>query len=233
MTITPLAENLARIRERVARSAQRAGRREDEITLLAVSKTQPPERIQEAHTLGLCAFGENYVQEARAKLSSPLLQSPTLEWHFIGHLQSNKAREVVGRFRFIQSVESISLAQEISKRAVQSALVQDILLEVKLDPTQTKFGLLPDALNAMVAQIEVLPGVRLQGLMGMAPYVRDPEEARPSFRTLYRCFRQLPASAQNTLSMGMSGDFEVAIEEGSTLIRVGTALFGERPTRLQ
>lgn len=231
MTTSPLADNLALLQERIARAVERVGRHQNEISLLAVTKMQPPERIREAYEAGLRLFGENYVQEARAKLSEPLLDLPDLQWHFIGHLQSNKAREVVGCFSLLQSIDSLDLAKEVAKRARQRETVQPILLEVKLDTTAPKFGVAPQEVLPLVESLMELPNVRLEGLMGMAPFGTDATAVRASFRTLARCFEKLPPEARKVLSMGMSGDFEVAIEEGSTMIRIGTSLFGARPLK--
>jgi PLP dependent protein len=223
-----IARNIAQVRERIAQAAERAGRAAADITLVAVSKTRPAEDIAAAYAAGVYDFGENYVQEALAKAGQPSLDLPDMRWHFIGHLQSNKVREVVGRFALIHSVDSLSLAQALGQRATRFGQVADILLEVKLDPAATKFGFEPAATRVAVEQIGQIPGIRLRGLMGMAPYKPDPETARPFFQTLYSLFAHLPTEAQQMLSMGMSGDFEVAIEEGANMVRIGTALFGPR-----
>jgi pyridoxal phosphate enzyme (YggS family) len=194
----------------------------------AVTKTRPPEQVLAAYTAGVRHYGENYVQEALTKVACPELDLPNLVWHFIGHLQSNKVREVVGRFAMVHSVDTLSLARELARRAQKSGLEIAILLEVNLDPAGTKFGFEAEALPRAVAEVAHLQGVQLRGLMGMAPYGADPEQARPYFRQLYSRFRQLPPAAQQTLSMGMTGDFEVAIEEGATHVRIGTAIFGKR-----
>jgi PLP dependent protein len=228
MTAEQTARNIEQIRERIAQAARRAGRKPEEITLVAVSKTRTSEEIASAYAAGVRDFGESYAQEVLTKIENPLLSLPDLRWHFIGHLQSNKVRDVVGRFALIHSVDSLGLAQTIGQRAVRSGLVADILLEIKLDPAATKYGFLPAETQVAVEQIAPIPGVRLQGLMGMAPYAETPEAARPFFQTLSRLFMQLPPEMQHTLSMGMSGDFEVAIEEGATMVRIGTALFGPR-----
>ena len=228
MAESGIAGNSARVRERMAAAAARAGRPVDSITLLAVSKTVEAARIVEAYHAGIRHFGENYVQEALAKIKDAELDRPDIRWHFIGHLQRNKVRSVVERFALIQSVDSIPLAQEIGKRAQQAGKTADILLEIKLEPAETKYGITPEAALQTAEQVGQVAGVRLQGLMGMAPFASDAEAARPCFRQLYTLFRQLPPAAQQTLSMGMTGDFEVAIEEGATLVRIGTAIFGTR-----
>jgi pyridoxal phosphate enzyme (YggS family) len=228
MTAAEIAANVARVRERIAAATARAGRSADEITLIAVSKTMPESAVAAAYAAGVRYYGENYVQEAVAKVTSPALDLPDIRWHFIGHLQRNKVRDVIGRFAMIQSVDTVALATELASRAHRSGLMVPILLEVKLDPAATKFGLDPNELQETAAEVMQLNGVQLCGLMGMAPYGTDPEQSRPYFRQLHRLFRQLPATGQQTLSMGMTGDFEVAIEEGATHVRIGTAIFGRR-----
>src|SRR5262249_3741868 len=160
-------------------------------------------------------------QEALAKIGDPRLDWPDARWHFIGHLQRNKAKDVVGRFTLTHSVDSVALAREMARRAQIAGTVAAILLEVKLDPATTKFRLAPEATLETAAQILPITGIRLQGLMGMAPFGAEPEAARPHFRRLYTLFTQLPPEARQTLSMGMTGDFEVAIEEGATHVRIG------------
>jgi PLP dependent protein len=232
MTAAEITANVAQVRARIAQAAERAGRNAEDITLVAVSKTMPPAQLVAAYSAGIRHFGENYVQEAVAKVAAPELALPDIQWHFIGHLQSNKVREVVGRFAMIHSVDTVALAQEIARRAQRSGLTVPILLEVKLDPAATKFGFEPNALPEAVAAMMPLVGVRLCGLMGMASYGLDPEQSRPCFRELRQQFARLPVAAQQTLSMGMTGDFEVAIEEGATHVRIGTALFGKRQKEL-
>ncbi len=228
MDVQNIAQNLAVIHDRIARAAHSAGRSPDEITLVAVSKRANAERVQEAFEAGVRDFGENYVQEALPKITSAALPKE-VRWHFIGHLQSNKAREVAGVFSLIQSVDSLSLAQEIGRRAFLVGRSVDVLLEVKLDTSAAKFGIQPEQALETASVVLTIPGVRLCGLMGMAPFGTDPEAARPTFRTLRTLFNQLPPDARQTLSMGMSSDFEVAIQEGATMVRIGTALFGQRP----
>jgi len=220
-----VADRLEEVRRRIARAAERAGRAPDEVRLVAVSKTIGIERIREAVEAGHRDFGENYVQEAREKLPA---FGPEIRWHFIGHLQSNKARNVVGAFALIHSVDSETLAGEIQKRAAAAGIVQDVLIEVRLDPAATKTGVEPEALDRLVDRVRTLPNVRLLGLMGMPPLFADPEDARPGFRLLRELLDALPPESRRELSMGMSSDFEVAIEEGATLVRVGTAIFGPR-----
>ncbi len=228
MSFATIAENIAKVRERCEQAAERAGRSAEEITLLAVSKTVSPENILAAYQSGARHFGESYMQEAKAKVGVPPLDKPDIEWHFIGHLQSNKAREAVGRFTVIQSVDSLALAQEISKRAANIGTAQRILLEVKLEANPAKFGFGVEELPSMVERIGSLEGVCIQGLMGMAPYDPSVTVVRSAFQTLYRLFERLPPPMRQTLSMGMTGDFEIAIEEGATLVRIGSAIFGSR-----
>jgi pyridoxal phosphate enzyme (YggS family) len=223
-----LAENLERLRARMAAACARAGRAPESVVLLAVTKGQPPDVVRAAADLGLTLFGENRVQEARAKIG----QCPgRLRWHMIGHLQSNKCRDAVHFFEMIQSVDSLALAQEIDKWADKAAKTMPILLEVNIAGESSKFGYPPDRLLAELAEINKLKRVEIHGLMTVAPWAAEPEKVRPVFRRLRElrdeCGEILGAPLPQ-LSMGMSGDFEVAIEEGATLVRVGTALFGER-----
>lgn len=226
--MTTIAENIANVRERCEAAARRAGRSPQEITLLAVSKRASPESILAAYQAGATRFGESYIQEAKAKIGVPPLDKPEIQWHLIGRLQSNKVKEAIGRFALIQSVDSIRIAQEISKRAETSERPQDILLEVKLDESPAKCGFHFEEMEAATEQIAALKGVRIQGLMGMAPFDPSEKTVRAAFQTLYKLFERLPASMRQTLSMGMTGDFEIAIEEGATLVRIGTAIFGSR-----
>jgi pyridoxal phosphate enzyme (YggS family) len=225
--MSEIAENLARVRARIAAAANRAGRDPKEITLVAVTKTVSVQRMREAFDAGIRDFGESYYQESREKLDQ---FDGSVRWHFIGHLQSNKARYIAGRFALIHSVDSVELAREIGARATRNGIVQPILLEVKLDPAETKFGISLDVCLGAAREVAQVPSIDLQGFMGMAPYGQDPEMSRPCFQKLNAAFRQLPERSQKTLSMGMTGDFEVAIEEGATHVRIGTAIFGLRNT---
>lgn len=224
-----LSENLNALEGRIQAACTRAGRPRESVTLLAVSKGQMAERIEEANRLGLVLFGENRVQEAKAKI--PLCPSRT-RWHMIGHLQSNKCRDAVALFEMVQSVDSAALAGELDRWAEKLSRKLEVLLEVNVSGEGTKFGLKPEALPAELQQINQLPRLEVRGLMTIAPWSDDPERARPVFRRLRElkaeCEAVLGASLPH-LSMGMTGDFEVAIEEGATLIRIGTALFGPRP----
>jgi pyridoxal phosphate enzyme (YggS family) len=223
-----LAENLERLRARIVAACERAGRAPESVVLLAVTKGQPPDRVRAAADLGLTLFGENRVQEARVKIG----QCPgRLRWHMIGHLQSNKCRDAVHFFEMIQSVDSLALAQEIDRWADKGAKTMPILLEVNIAGESSKFGYPPGRLLAELVEINALKNVEIHGLMTVAPWAAEPEKVRPIFRRLRElkdeCGEILGAPLPQ-LSMGMSGDFEVAIEEGATMVRVGTALFGER-----
>lgn len=223
-----LAENLAAIQQRIATACGKAGRDPASVTLLAVSKGMPPEVVREAAGLGLGLFGESKVQEARAKI--PLCPG-RLRWQMIGHLQSNKCRDAVHFFGMIQSVDSAGLAEEINKWSDKQAKTMPVLLEVNLAGESTKFGFKPEQMLADLERINALPRIEVHGLMTIAPWTPEPENVRPIFRQL----RELKAGCEEVLgaplphlSMGMSGDLEVAIEEGATIVRVGTALFGSR-----
>jgi hypothetical protein len=223
-----IAENLNSIQQRIAAASARAGRDANSVRLLAVSKTHPPETIRAAVECGQLHFGENKIQEAKAKI--PLCPGKA-RWQFIGHLQSNKVRDAVELFEMIQGVDSLSIAQEISKRAEQAGKTMPILLEVNVAGEASKFGYAPERLLAELNALNALPRIEIHGLMAIPPYTPVPEKARPYFQKLrelkVECEKILGAPLPQ-LSMGMSGDFEVAIEEGATLVRIGTALFGER-----
>jgi pyridoxal phosphate enzyme (YggS family) len=226
-----LAANLSSIREKIRVACERAGRAPEAVSLVAVSKNQPPEHVRAVAELGLSVFGENRVQEARAKIG----QCPgRLHWHLIGHLQSNKCRDAVHFFEMIQSVDSLALAEEVNKWADKTAKTMPILLEVNIAGEGSKFGYRPAALLAELAQINALRKLEIHGLMTVAPWTLEPEKVRPVFQQLrdlkIECEQILGAPLAH-LSMGMSGDYEIAIEEGATMIRVGTALFGPRSAR--
>lgn len=228
-----LAENLEQIEKRIHAACERAGRTRESVILLAVSKTHPPETIREAVDLGLAFFGENKIQEAKAKIPN----SPgKARWHFIGHLQSNKCRDAVELFELIQGVDSLAIAQEINKRAEQLSKTMPILLEVNVAGEGSKFGYKPAQMLAELAALNALPRLEIHGLMAIPPYTPAPEKARPYFQKLRELKQQTEAvlgAPLPHLSMGMSGDFEVAIEEGATIVRIGTALFGERQSSLK
>jgi len=223
-----LADNLEKVQQRIRAACDRADREANSVTLLAVTKSQPPEVVQAAAKLGLIFFGENKVQEAKAKM--PLCPGH-LRWHMIGHLQSNKCRDAVELFKMIQSVDNLSLAQEINKRGEQAARTMPVLIEVNVAGEASKFGYQPEQLLAELKELNALPRIEIHGLMTVPPWSAEAEKARPHFRRLHgiktQCEQILGAPLPH-LSMGMSGDFEIAIEEGATMVRIGTALFGPR-----
>jgi pyridoxal phosphate enzyme (YggS family) len=229
-----IAENIAAVREQVAESARRAGRRPDDIALMAVTKTQPPERIREAHAGGLRLFGENRVQEFAGKADA-LADLAAAEWHMIGHLQTNKAARAAELFRAVDSVDSVKLAEKLDAAARALGKKLSVLIEIKVGGEAAKSGIAPDSreLEDLLIAAPRLEALEFRGLMTVPPFTDDPEEARPYFRQLRQlrdtiAGRKLPAVGLDVLSMGMSHDFEVAIEEGSTCVRVGTAIFGKR-----
>ena len=218
-----LANRLREVRDRIERACARARRSPDDITLIVVTKVFPWQAISEAHALGLRHFGENYVQEFEGK--EPSVRSlPDATFHLIGHLQSNKAGKAAQLFDSIQTVDSAKLARKLG----EAGKPLDIWIEVKLSPEDSKHGADPESLTEIARAVRSFPTLRLQGLMTMPPWSDDPEPSRPYFRQLAELARQ---QELRSLSMGMSHDFEVAIEEGATHIRVGTALFGKRPKK--
>ena len=217
--MSEIADNIQRVREAIGEAAERAGRRAEEITLVAVTKKKPTSAVLEALSAGVLDVGENYVQEAAEKRGDVTAGC----WHLLGHLQSNKAKLAVFLFDLIESVDSVKLAEALSRQAAEKR--QDILVQVHLGDEATKTGFPPDQALDAAAEIAALPNVRLRGLMGIAPSGADP---RPYFQQMKRLFDRLPAENRQILSMGMSGDFETAIEEGATSVRVGTAIFGAR-----
>ncbi len=226
-----LAENIARVRARIVAAAHRADRDPAEITLVAVSKTKPVELVEMAYNLGVTDFGENRVQEALPKIEH--FHPQGMRWHLIGHLQSNKAGKVVAPFACVHSVDSLHLAQVLSRHALEQGRTLAILLQVNVSGEASKEGMTPEETPAIARQIAALPALQIEGLMTIAPLARDPEEVRPVFRALRLLRDQLrgevTASNWEQLSMGMTDDYTVAIEEGATLVRVGRAIFGQRP----
>lgn len=225
-----IAENFEEIRRRIAEAARRAGRDPESVRLVAVSKTKPASDIAEARECGQLIFGENYVQELVPKVKE---LPADLSWHFIGSLQSNKVRQIAGMVDLIHSVDRISLAREIDRQWGEIGQVCDILVQVNIAQEATKSGTSCDELIDLVRVIAQLPNLRIKGLMTMPPFFDDPEAARPYFRRLNELAGEIEAAAiprveMRELSMGMSGDFEAAIAEGATLVRVGSALFGSR-----
>lgn len=226
-----MKDRLSLIRSRIEKAVADSGRRLEDVQLVAVSKTVPFERILTAINLGVTVFGENYVQEARDKFNA--LYSHPLSWHFIGHLQSNKAKYVVKIFDLIHSVDSLKLSREIDKQAGKTGKVQSVLVQVNIAAETSKSGVLLEDTARLVSEMSQLTHLEIKGLMTMPPYFNAPEKARPYFKTLRNLRDQIrameiPGVAMDELSMGMTGDFEAAIQEGATLVRIGTAIFGER-----
>lgn len=225
-----VAENYRNVEAKVCAACSRSGRDRLEVTLIAVSKTKPVEMIREAMEAGANVFGENKVQELCEKYE---VLPKDIHWHLIGHLQRNKVKYIVGKAELIHSVDSLRLAEEISKEALKKGVEVDILIEVNVAEEESKFGVTVEDTENLVREIAALPGIRVQGLMTIAPFVEDPEENRPVFRTLKKLAvdiekKNIDNVSMNVLSMGMTGDYEVAIEEGATMVRVGTGIFGER-----
>lgn len=236
MTELPLgaaiSANLAAVRLRIGRAVARSGRAPDDVRLVAVSKTFGPDSVRAAFAAGQRDFGENRVQEALQKIGQ--LADLEIRWHLVGHLQSNKARKAVGPFACIQSLDSVELVERLEAEAASRAVSVETLVQVDLAGEATKFGATPDVLEGLLARAAQCRFVRVAGLMLLPPYFDDPEDARPFFRRL-RALRDalaqrgVSAAMLRELSMGMSHDFEVAIEEGATIVRIGTAIFGSRP----
>src|SRR6266567_3902308 len=227
-------ENTSKVRERMAAAARRAGRRPEEIALMAVTKTHPAERIQEAYSAGLRLFGENRVQEFAGKASA-LADLAEADWHMIGHLQTNKSGKAAELFNAVDSVDSVKLAEKLDAAARSLSRKLSVLIEINVGGESAKSGVAPDSrdLEELLVAAPRFEALELRGLMTVPPFTDDPERARPYFRKLRDLrdaisLRKLPSVEMDVLSMGMSHDFEVAIEEGSTCVRVGTAIFGER-----
>ena len=230
--LSQIEKNIRLIEERIARTAEACGRRPEEITLLAISKTFPRDAIVEAMRVGLRQFGENRVQEAETKI--PFFENVTKpEWHMVGHLQSNKARRAVELFDVIQSVDSLKLAERINQASQDLGKVTPVLLQVDLAGEMTKFGAMPDEILTILGAASNLSNISIDGLMLIPPYLEDPELVRPYFHKLREMKDTLEAEqpgclGKRHLSMGMSHDFEAAICEGATIVRIGTAIFGTR-----
>lgn len=226
-----MKERLERIKKRIADAATACGRNPTEVRLVAVSKTMSTDRVDQAIAAGATILGENYIQEAREKVNA--LYDRPVQWHFIGHLQSNKAKYAVRMFDLIHSVDSLKLAKAIDKEARKNDKVQAVLVQVNISREETKSGIEASEAIDLLSQIGKLANIRVSGLMTMPPFFDAPERARPFFRELARlrdriAAANIPGVQMNELSMGMTGDFEVAIEEGATLVRIGTAIFGAR-----
>ncbi len=226
-----IAENVTNFQSRLRLACNRAGRSGDDVTLVAVSKTFGAEAVRGAFSAGLADLGENYVQELTTKRAQ--LADLPLRWHFIGRLQTNKVRALVDFIHLVHSVDSFRLAAEIDKRAGSIGRTIDVLIEVHTTDEPTKSGVPPGEVRELVKRISSLSSVRVQGLMTMGPFSDDPDDSRPSFRTLARLAREIEGEgiegvSMKKLSMGMTHDFEIAVEEGATILRIGTAIFGER-----
>ena len=225
-----LQDNLIQVEQNIEEACRRAGRDRSEVTLIAVSKTKPVETLQEAYDLGVRVFGENKVQEMADKYE---VLPKDIRWHLIGHLQRNKVKYIIDKAVLIHSVDSLRLAQTIEKEAKKHNLTAHILIEVNVAREESKFGIFSEDLEALVDEIAKLPHIQVDGLMTIAPFVPDPEENRPVFRELRKLSVDISAKKvdnvnMSVLSMGMTNDYQVAIEEGATMVRVGTGIFGAR-----
>lgn len=225
-----IAENLKKVEENIEEACKRSGRKPSDVRLIAVSKTKPCEDILEAYNAGQRAFGENWVQELVGKFE--VLPSD-IEWHMIGHLQRNKVKYIADKTALIHSVDSVRLAEQISSEAAKKGIVIPFLLEVNIAREATKFGFFEDEVERACNAISALPGVVVKGLMTSAPMVNDAQENRKFFRKLFKLYVDIQAKNidnvfMDELSMGMTGDYEVAVEEGATMVRVGTGVFGSR-----
>ncbi|MCE5243810.1 MAG: YggS family pyridoxal phosphate-dependent enzyme [Desulfobacteraceae bacterium] len=232
--MSSIAENLGIIRARIDDACRRVGRDPSEVRLVGVTKTVPASRIREGVQAGIAILGENYIQEARTKVEA--LGDLEVSWHFIGHLQSNKAKIAVECCDMVHTVDRESLALELDRQAKRAGRVVPVLIQVNVGDEATKSGTSPEALPGLFRVVSGLEGLAVRGLMALPPYEEDPESARPYFRMLRELLEGLKRDAPKPgdlreLSMGMSHDFEVAVEEGATLVRIGTALFGERAPR--
>ena len=227
-----ICDNLDRIRTRIQEAAENCGRDPQEIRLVAVSKRMPAKAVAEAYRCGQVTFGENYLQDAREKIKQ---LEPSLQWHFIGHLQSNKAKTAVELFQVIETVDRLKIARALDRHAGELEKTLEVLIQVNVGGEPQKSGVLPDETKGLLQNIQSFSNLKVRGLMTMPPYGREPEASRPRFRELKQLADQLACKGlfedndDVELSMGMTGDFTVAIEEGATLVRVGTAIFGPRP----
>lgn len=225
-----LKDQLQEVEKRIQAACDRAGRKREEVTLIAVSKTKPVETLQEAYDLGVRIFGENKVQELTAKYEA---LPKDIHWHMIGHLQTNKVKYIIDKAELIHSVDSLKLAETIEKEAAKHDLIADILVEVNVAEEESKFGMKMEEVIPFVEKVSAFPHVRVRGLMTIAPFVEDPEENRSIFADLHKLYIDIKKKNHDNdtvsvLSMGMTNDYEVAIEEGATMVRVGTAIFGAR-----
>ena len=230
-----LKENLYQVQENMKEACRRSGRAESDVTLIAVSKTKPLPRLEEVYSLGIRDFGENKVQELVDKAE----QLPDdIRWHMIGHLQRNKVKYIVDKVYMIHSVDSLRLAEEISKEAVKRGIIVNILIEVNVAGEESKFGVTPEDTPGLVQEISHLPGILVRGLMTIAPFVENAEDNRIFFSALKKLYvditnKNIDNVRMDYLSMGMTGDYEVAIEEGASFVRVGTGIFGERSYQVE
>lgn len=222
-----IARNVQTVLDNIRQAALRAGRNPESVRLIAATKTVAPARVRTAIEAGVRILGENRLQEALPKIEA-VGDCEGVVWHFIGRLQRRKVKAVVGRFQMIHSVDSLDLAAEINRRAAEAGLVQAVLMEVNIGEEPTKGGLAPAAVAEAVAAIKALPNLSVLGLMAVPPLATDPEAARPYFRRLRELVLSLPYEDVKELSMGMSQDYAVAVEEGATMVRIGTAIFGAR-----
>lgn len=225
-----IKENLKEVEANIQAACQKSGRSRRDVTLIAVSKTKPVSMIREAIEEGIAEFGENKPQELREKCDT---LPEDLHWHMIGHLQRNKVKYVVGRACLIHSVDSFALAEEISKEAVKKGLEMPVLIEVNVAGEESKFGVSPEETEDLIRRIAPLPGIKVRGLMTIAPFVENAEDNRPVFQKLRKLAVDIKSKNIDNvimcdLSMGMTGDYQVAVEEGATMVRVGTGIFGER-----
>lgn len=232
--MSSVADNFESIRRRIEAACGRAGRDAKSVRLVGVTKTVPVERIREGVLAGIKILGENYIQEAQRKMEP--LADLDVSWHFIGHLQSNKAKVAVERFDWIHTLDRLSLAVELNRQALKRAAKTPVLIQVNVGDEGSKSGVSPEGLPSLFRFVSALDGLMVRGLMTLPPYLEDPDEVRPYFVILRNCLDRLRQEATRAeelteLSMGMSHDFEVAIEEGATMVRIGTALYGVRPTR--
>jgi len=228
--ISSIRENIIAVNENIENACKAVGRNREDITLIAVSKTKPVEMLLEAYEAGVRDFGENYIQELVDKI--PQLPSD-VRWHMIGHLQRNKVKYIIDKVSMIHSVDSLRLAEEISSQAIKKNVEVDILVEVNVAQEESKFGTFSADAVLLVEEISKLPGIHVRGLMTIAPFVEDAEENREYFRKLKQLSVDIAAKnidniSMNVLSMGMTGDYVVAVEEGASCVRVGTGIFGER-----
>lgn len=225
-----LKDQLQEVEKRIQAACDRAGRKREEVTLIAVSKTKPVETLQESYDLGVRIFGENKVQELTAKYEA---LPKDIHWHMIGHLQTNKVKYIIDKAELIHSVDSLKLAETIEKEAAKHDLIADILVEVNVAEEESKFGMKMEEVIPFVEKVSAFPHVRVRGLMTIAPFVEDPEENRSIFADLHKLYIDIKKKNHDNdtvsvLSMGMTNDYEVAIEEGATMVRVGTGIFGAR-----